>query len=642
MILDWLAQTPALLTAVVVAFAPGLAALYAVGMRGLALVAAAPLFSVASTAVIALGFGVVGIPWSPLAWAAASLAIVALAGGIGRLLGGRLRDAGPGNRKWLMPTAMAIGIAIGLWRLVSYIADPSGISQTNDAVFHMNALRFILETADASSLHVNAVIGAKSFYPAAWHGIVSLMVMSIGVSVPVAVNMLTLVIGGLIWTFGMVWLVKAVTGSDTVAAYAGILAAALQTFPLLMFQWGVLFPNALSTALIPAAIATVVTLPCWQGSTRRGATAVRSILLVTVALAAILLAQPAGILPWVAICGVWVSTRVLRRRTEWGIARVSGALVMLWAIVGVVWLALSAGTSGSHWAPFRGKFGALLDVLLNGQVMIPYAFGISVLMLVGLVIAVRTARFRWYAVVWAGISALYLFVASVGAPLVRDHILGAWYADPYRIASLAPIVVIPLAAVGLDGLVRVVARRLPRSSSDTPLLLSGIGIATALMIVLAVLRPVAMPAVTQGTYDRESRYVAASDAYLNPDEQALLEKLPQEVPVGARVLGNPSTGTGFGYFLSGVDVFPRTWSAPRTPQWEILGRDLRNATSVPEVCDALRTYGDPKYVLDFGLGEDGPGRYLMPGMTDFAGQAGFQFVGAVGEASLWRITACAQ
>jgi hypothetical protein len=642
-ILAWTAELPVLIVAVAVMFIPGIAALRLAGLRGLPLLASAPLFTVAGTAIIALLFGVIGVNWTPLTWAAAMAVLIVLAASIGWWAPRAPATPAAGSERWLLPAGLAVGATLATWRIISYIQDPSGISQTNDAVFHMNAVRYILQMQDASSMHVSAVIGGHGFYPAAWHGLASLVVLMTGTDIAIAVNMLTVVIASLIWTLGIAWLARAVTGSSAVAAYAAVLACSLQTFPLLMFQWGVLFPNALSTALVPAAIATVVVLPLSRDSSRRVGAVVRSVLLVLVAVAAILLAQPAGILPWAAICAVWASSVILKRRSERGGLRTFGTIIVLWGALGAVWLVLSAGTSGSHWPPVRGKWGAALDVLLNGQVMIPFAFGVSILMLIGLGLSVRSPALRWFAVSWAGISLLYVLVAAVGAPQIRSDVLGAWYADPYRIAALAPIVVIPLAALGLDGIIRFAAGRLSRDAGSSAVLTSGLAIATVLVTVLISIRPVAMPAVTQGTYDRESRYVAAADAYLNPDERALLESLPEHVSAGARVLGNPSTGAGFGYFLSGVDVYPRTWSQPRSALWKVLAADLRDAASDPAVCDALEAYDYPQYVLDFGLGEEGPGRYLMPGMTDFAGQPGFELVDSVGDdASLWRITACAQ
>ncbi|OIU86635.1 DUF6541 family protein [Microbacterium sp. AR7-10] len=641
MIVDWIGQLPVLAVATALIFLPGGLALYLVGMRGIVLAAAAPLFTVATTAVAALVLSIIGVPWSAGSWSASMVLLILIAALGGRWAGGRLAPRSPASPRWLLPSAVAVGVILSVWRVVAYVQDPSGISQTNDAVFHMNAVRYVLETADASSLHVNSVIGGRSFYPAAWHALVSLIVLTSGAEISVAANMLTVVIAAMIWPLGIAWLTRAVTGSSTVAAYAAILSGSLQTFPLLMFQWGVLFPNALSTAMIPAAIALVVTIPRWRDDTSRAGHVTRLALLVLVAAAAILLAQPAGILPWMAICAVWVSWRALARRAAWGSTRTVAALAALWALVACIWLYLAQGTSGSHWPPFRGKREVFLDVLFNGQVMIPFAYAISLLMLVGIIFAARSTGLRWFVVAWAGISGLYLLVAAVGSDIVRVGLLGAWYADPYRIAALAPIVVIPLAALGADVLVRMLAAKAAASRAGAITLL-GLAATAVLVIVIVIVRPVAMPAVTQGTYDRESRYLATDDAYLSPDERKVLESLDDLVPAGARVIANPSTGSGFGYFLSGRDVYPRTWAAPDTDAWRALSAHLRDVSTDPSVCEALEVYGSPKYVLDFGAGERAPGRYLMPGMTDFTGQPGFELVDAVGDASLWRITACAQ
>lgn len=642
MILDWIAQTPLFLTALVIVFGPGLVALYGIGMRGLALVAAAPLFGVATTALIAMVFGAVGVGWSPASWGIGSLILVGLAWGIGRIVGSRLPQTAATNMRWFLPTALAVGALIAAWRLIAYIIDPSGISQTNDAVFHMNAVRFILETSDASSMHVNAVIGGRSFYPAAWHAVVSLVVMTTGGSITVAANMVTLVIGALIWTFGIAWLTFTVTGSKTVASYAAVLSGALQTFPLLMFQWGVLFPNALSTALVPAAVAVVVSLPAWSVGSTRWRAGVRGVLLVLVAAAALMLSQPAALIPWAAISVAWLTFWILGRVSALGWTRSVAMIALSWALLACGWLYLSSSTSGSHWPPFRGKFEAFLDVMLNGQVLIPFAYGVSILMIVGVIAAFRSTKLRWFAVAWVGISGLYLLVAGISAPVIRDGLLGAWYADPYRIAALAPIVVIPLAAVGVDEILRILGKWTGFSADGARARVWGAVGVTVFMVVLVIFRPVSMPAFLDGSYDRESRYVAADDAFLAPDERTLLESLPELVEPGSRVIGNPSTGTGFGYFLSGIDVFPRTWAPPTSQEWNVLAQDLRDVASEPAVCEALAVYGSPEYVLDFGLGDVLPGRYEVPGMTDFEDQDGFELVAEEGDASLWRITACAQ
>src|SRR5690606_28993210 len=146
MILDWATQLPVLAATIAVVYLPGVLACRLAGLRGLQLLASAPLFTVAGTAVIALALGAVGVPWTPIVWTGAMIVLVAFAALIGWWAKGRLSDDGAAPARWLLPTALAAGVALSIWRIVGYVQDPSGISQTNDAVFHMNAVRYILQT----------------------------------------------------------------------------------------------------------------------------------------------------------------------------------------------------------------------------------------------------------------------------------------------------------------------------------------------------------------------------------------------------------------------------------------------------------------------------------------------------------------
>lgn len=641
MIFEWSLQAPVLLVGLFVVFVPGVVALTGVGLRGLALVAAAPVFSVFATSVSAVLIGALGFTWSPLSWAASMLIFAGASWAIGRLIGHRLPPEPPGGARVTFIVALGVGMILTTWRLVTYIGDVDAISQTNDAVFHLNALRFIIETGDASSWHISSVVESAGFYPAGWHALVSVIVLLTGTGLPIAANVLTVIIGGVIWVLGLAWLVRVISGSTAIAAYAAVLAGVMQNFPLLMFQWGVLFPNALSTALIPASIALVLMLPRWAEGSAPWRTVVRGVLVVGLIAGALALAQPAALLVWAAICMTWVSFRALsgpraRRRWTWWVGVALGWLLLL-----IAWLFLSRSTSGSHWPFFRSRFDAIVDVVINGQVLIAPQIGISLLMIVGLVVAIREQRYRWLAIAWAGISGLYWLVATVGTERTRDLLLGAWYADPYRIAALAPIVVIPLGALGVGAIVELLTRRAEAKNAARALPIA-VSVLTVFVLLIAILRPAPLPSVLAGTYEEVSRYEASEDGYLTPDERQILESLDDYVASNDRVLGNPSTGSGFGYFFSGIDVFPRNWAPPNDAAWMTIADDLRDVAEDPKVCRALAEYGNPEYVLDFGPGEERAGRWLMPGMTDFESQDGFELVTVEGDASLWRITACAQ
>ena len=659
MIVDWLAASPSLLAAVAVIFLPGLAIGFCIRLRGLALWALAPAASIVVLSVLAIALGAVGIAWSPLSVAVGCLVLIALAFMVGRALKPVSLAPAISSRGWLLTTALVVGAVLGVIRVVLYIGEPDAISQTNDAVFHLNALRWIAETGSASSFHLSQVTGSRLFYPGAWHAVASLTSMVSGSAIPVAVNMVSVVTAVVVWPLGLTWLAREASKSNAVAAAAAVLSSALIAFPMLMLEWGVLYPNLVSVALLPAAVSIVVAAPRWisiGGVDGHGArAAILTALLLAGALGAVAFAQPATLLAWLVLAVSffswwalpWAMRRPAPRRAA--IAAVAGA----WLITFVLWFILSRQTTGSHWPPFEGKLAVFADVLLNGPVMLPFAVGISVLMIVGLVRSVIEPTLRWLATSWLILSGLYIVTASIGQPFLRRWLVGAWYADPYRMAALLPVVVIPLAAIGLVWIVGWLAARLrrgaaaptadggePARAADLAGWLSA-GVAAVVVIVPLLIAPIVMmPKVIENEWDEESRYASGPDSWLSPDERALLEDLDDLVPADAVIIANPSTGSGFGYMLSGRDVYPRTWAHPRTAEWKTISESLRDAGTDPAVCEALEVYGSPEFVLDFGEGEATPGRFVLPGMTDFEGQPGFELVAREGDASLWRLTAC--
>lgn len=651
MIGDWIAAWPTLIAALATIFLPGLALGFALRLRGLMLWALAPVGSTAAFALLAILFGFTGIVWSPLSAAMGCLALAVVVWLCAIPL--RREPAAESIRSGLsglLAAGLALGVVLGALRFGFYVGAPAAISQTNDAVYHLNTLRYIAETGSASSFDLTGMLGSTAFYPGAWHAITSVVSLATGGDIPTAVNMVSLVIAAVIWPLGVAWLTRVATGSIATAALAAALSPALLVFPMLMLEWGVLYPYALAVAMLPASVAIVVSIPAWRSdggpAAQRGSTIIVATAIVLAALAALALSQPSVILAWMIAVAIWFTFWIVRRAREpQGMRRRTAALWLTgaWAAFAVLWVALTA-TTPTYWGQFQGRVEAIRDVLLNSPVLLPAAAGVSILMLVGLVVAVRQASLRWLAVVWIALAGLYIVSSSIGNPFLRRWLLAAWYADPYRLAALMPVVVIPLAAIGLAAIVGWAAGALKGTRPRAVGVRSGAwalaGISAVALVALVVAPVVQMPKAGEGEKDTQTRYSSNRHAFLSPDERALLESLDSVVAEDARVIGNPSTGTGFGFMFSGRDVYPKTWAPPLTEDWGVLAQSLRYAAHDADVCTALTAYGDPEYVLDFGPGETTPGRYLAPGMTGFQGRDGFELVSSEGDASLWRITAC--
>lgn len=650
MIGDWIAQSGLLLLALLVVFVPGLLIGAALRLRGLMLWASAPGVSVGLLALLAIVFPFLGIRWALVAVTLAVVVVSAVTFGIVFLIrrGRGVPDAPrPHPRSTaLLIAGLVVGGGLNAARLMTYVGTPTAISQTNDAVFHLNALRWAAESGTVSSLDLSGLLGGTTFYPAAWHAVTSLVAPDIGL-IPVAANMVALVIAAVVWPLGVALLARVVSrGDGIVTALAAALSAGLMAFPQLMFEWGVLYPYALSLAVVPTAVAlTVTAVRAWRGARsgerlRLAAAPGAAALLAVVAVA---LSQPSSVLAWGTLVMLWFSGSLLLGIRSPGARPVLRWVLIAvgWAALAIVWLVLAYLAGPVLWRSYRGVLGAVADVLVNSHSLLPAAWGMSVLLLAGLIAAVRDRRLRWLVVGWAGVSLLYIISVGTDLPVIKRVLTGPWYGDSFRLAAMVPIVVVPLAAFGLAMLVRFVTAAVPRLSRgrrDVIAFLSMVVIAVVGAVGVA-LSPVVLLRVADET-DAQSRYAMNADSYLSEDEYRLLRELPDLVPRDALIIANPSTGAGFAYVLGERDIVPRTWSPPQSVAWDLIAADLRDVDDDPAVCDALAAYGGPDYVLDFGIGGTGPGEYLMPGMTDFEGQAGFEEVAREGDASLWRITAC--
>ncbi|MGU3644444.1 DUF6541 family protein [Microbacterium sp. C23T] len=628
-------------------FGPGLAIGLAARLRGLALWAMAPALSTAGLAVLAIVFGLTGLPWQPLSAGIGAVVVAAAVWALSLVVRpGSAPTSAPRGAPWLVPAGVAVGAVLTALRLALYIGDPDNPSQTNDAVFHLNALRYIADTGSASSLDLTGMLGATTIYPAGWHAPASLVFM-MGTDIVVAANAMSLVIGGAVWTLGVAWLTLVATRGDRLAAAAAAaLAAAAAAFPLLMIQWGVLYPSLLAIAILPAALASILELPQRWSSTRwRGV--IWGAGLAGVAALGVALAQPSILVIWGIAgtsFGMWLVVSAWRsaaaRTRIWLVAAALGqvaVLVCLWWLLGRF--------VTSEWPPSRGKLEAVLDVLSNSLVGFPREWALSALMLVGLIASVRVAHLRWLATSWAMVAALYFVAVAVGNATVRAFLLAPFYGDPYRVAAALPVVVIPLAGIGAAALAGLVGgliqrrRDLPHAPAAT------VGAATLAALAVAGLISIAVSPIIQwrdvwtGAVDRVTWYTMADDSYLTPDERALLGRLNAVVAPGDVIVGNPSTGMAFGFAIGDHTVYPLTWQPPQTAAYDVLASNLNEVATDPAVCPAVESIG-ARYVLDFGPGETEYGRYILPGFTDIAARDGFELVDRQGDAVLWRITAC--
>ncbi|WP_341856845.1 DUF6541 family protein [Brachybacterium sp. GPGPB12] len=178
--------------------------------------------------------------------------------GIGALAATRRGRAGA------LLTGLVIGGGAIAIQALGVMGSVRAVSQTYDNVFHLNAVRHILRLGDASAGTVGgmtALPGAERFYPALWHQAVSLVVRLSSQEIPLASNMVMLLLAVVVWPLGLMALVRTCTRSGPVGwMAAGALAGISGAFPLSLMAFGILSPYFLSMILMPVLVIMLVHL----------------------------------------------------------------------------------------------------------------------------------------------------------------------------------------------------------------------------------------------------------------------------------------------------------------------------------------------------------------------------------------------
>lgn len=526
---------------------------------------------------------------------------------------------------------------------------PDALSQTFDNIFHQSAVRWILEHGDASSLRLlsmTATPGDPTFYPAAWHDIVSLVLLSTGsTDIPLATNALVLATGALVWTAGSVLLIRACLPSSLVRyglPLGAVLAASFPTFPLLFMKFGVLYPNLLSVALLPAMLVLVLRFVGLAPRERLSPVAV--VVLGVIGAVALSLSHPNGSMSLVAMAipiavagGVRALARVRNPRV--GGHLMHGAALLLLAVAALaaaswIWPIIRPPAEALGWPPIVSTAEALGQALLLNPVEGWPRWILGVLLVIGLARCIRAGDLA-LPLSWGVVVYLWLVIASWPEGEARSALVGVWYNDPYRIAAVLTIPSLPLAAIGAAHLADLVARRLPRATRSWrgPVL----GITATLALALGTQAAPWMNhavSVASGFYQLTDR-----SQLLTVDETRLLEEIPGIVPEDAVIVTDAWNGSSLAYAYTGRHTTTRHTLEYLSPDVVLLHERLDEAADDPEVCAAIQRLG-AGYVLDFGPDQINHFENSRAGYDDLADAPGFTLVASEGSAKLYRIEAC--
>lgn len=628
---------------------PGLVVLACAGQRGFAAVALSPLVSSSLVAVAAVIGQAAGMVWSPLPVVILTVVAGIVTWGV-RWSVDHLWSTQRVQETWASREQvwcwMGTGLGVALMaRHVRNIFDrPDAFSQTLDNVFHLSAIRHIADSGRASSLtlmEINAGPGHPTFYPAAFHDLASLVFPVATDSPPVAVTAVVGALASVVWPLTCMYLVRSFLDMTPAAALGtGVLAASLPAFPVLLMDFGVLYPNLMGLALLPAVIGLAVQLLGLGDVQRMGW--FHALLLGVLAVPALVLSHPNVISSLFLIVTPMVLTRAVLQLGAMARGEITtrvAALQVAGLSLGVLlmaatWPFIRPPKEAATWTPPLSLPEAVGQSLLNSP-MSPYAmWAPSVLVILGFVAAWLT-RHRWMIGSWLIVSFFWLVIASPSFLDWRMALTGNWYNDSYRYSAVFAHVALPLAALGFAWSADLVATRLRWGRKSWEFAVLGLAMAVALLLVTQ-----RVPAMDAAVDRASANYQVENAPLVDADELALIERVPALVGPDAVVATNPWNGSSMLYALTGVETTTRHILYTPTPEVDVINAHLDKAGEDPaRVCPAVSAL-DVTHVLDFGDREVNGAHHPYPGFDQLEEAPGFEEIAREGQAVLYEITAC--
>ncbi|QFG68369.1 DUF6541 family protein [Ornithinimicrobium pratense] len=658
--MSWWQVLPGLVGLVLLWMLPGYAVLRLLGVRGLLAWGAGPAVTTGLSGVLAIGYGLLGVPWRLWALLLGLLLVVAVAALVGRLLGSTTDPAGvtvagerrlrPVERLWLVPTwALGGGVLAATMMTGMGRADQPG--QAWDAVFHYNAVWSITQTGNASSLGGLSPMYADlaaPFYPAVWHGIVAVAPGFPGVTE--AANSSSIVIGAVIWIAGLVALARVVWPARALpAVLVPVLAASFVTFPAIAVSMLAVWPFALSTALVPGTIALLIAtlrrVLSWRMHLSLG-------LGLAWAVAGVVLAHPSGLFS-LLLLGLPLLTvllfRQLRRQARAGRRVQAWVLAAIWvlAVVGVLTFLVNFGPVRSIMDYERGGQESYLpgmgSLIVDHPLVYVYKttsvnLVVTLLVWLGIVLSVRWRHARWLVVALVGAVVLTLLAAGPADNPLRV-LAGFWYTQASRLNQLVLVPAIMLAA----GAGAWLASRIGRSLG-APVQVGAAILVVLLVVLTSGLRWTSHVQVMASTY---TTYPIAWGTMLEPEEIEMIDRAAEVLPDDAMVLGEPVAGSPYLLHRAGVQVvFPQLSPIRDSPERRILEQRFDQWRTDPAVCEAVRALGVTHVYADsLSFYDEANAKYepTTQGLYLFEPTEGddFRKVDEGGSASLWEFHGCA-
>ena len=614
--LGWVAT---MVAALLIVYAPGLLIVRVSRIRLPFAIGFAPAMTAGVFAALALVYHLLSIPWMLLSALIGVLVILAVAYGVGRLAHrddrlARLHRTGPLPwQTWLiLLTGSVVASMTVMLPVRRFSPGIESLISSYDSLFHYNAVQTIREHGNAYPFTALSTMfdGTTTFYPVSFHQLAAIVP---GDAVA-ATNALvfTSLIGMTTATTSLLWvLMPRVARQRGRAVGVALLVPSLYLFfsmPVMTLLVG-LWPNALAMSVFPAVLAALVVaarrvirgvVRTLGAKSTAGAVklVVTSVVPCLVVVGGALYIHPSVGFS-IALFGfaLWMAGAVvlLRTRRRLGIAGllVGLALFAVYDVGSLLYLRGMAQTTKIELPPLSVVLTILADRPRLGAIPLKTlpVVPIYLLAVLGVLWCLRRRRLEELAVLF---FAAVTFLVALGAMipfLPISSLANPWYQARERIFPMLTLSVLCLAGYGIAMLIVHLRTRSRRTR-----------VIAVLVGALVLLLPVVDSAMGEQRLPRLAQVALQRDGYLasyvTRAEREFIESSSELIDDDAVVLGVPSDGTPMYYAIGDRRViFPHA-GYPSSPEQMLIATEGDALLTNPEVCEAVRGYGEQVYFYD--------------------------------------------
>lgn len=515
---------------------------------------------------------------------------------------------------------VSVALLVCFFVYISALATPDAFSRNDDTTVHLSLVRGFIDSGTYSTLHASSFLDwgvSGSYYPSTWHCIVAMVASVLGGQVTIATNATIIATCVFVIPLGVLLLLATLfPHQPTIVRSGALFTIAFSAFPWGFITFGQLLPNLLSFALVAPTMATLI-----SATSEKHSRLARLIAVTVIGIAALVAAQPNGVFTWGILATLYLINNVLYRPDKESSCRtwrqwVCAALILTGACL--LW-------TGLHFAPFLQSVvshsGYTADLSVPEAILAALSFMfvargsiqplLSVFVLLGVIWTCKHRRYLWLTIALAFSFGLYVFSVSNDPNPLRQFLCGFWYADYHRLATMAAMFAIPLAACGfawtVSGIHALVKRLSPVESSQKVLSYTATGILVVLLAASQLI-PLTVDLGNKRVFSfglihtrSEIAQLHSWDVILTGEERAFIQEVQSIIPQEALVVNAPHDGSAWAYGTDGINVlFRRASNSGSNPlaaeENALIRTQLADITTEDDIAELMHEL-DARYLL---------------------------------------------